>query len=101
MDTLLRITIRPLGPKITADSGGTCHAWQASHPGTSPWIIVNSKAVPACEHTDSATKVLTISLWQYCAFYEKKDGSKGKTINSWNNPYCEEQFQSWINESSG
>jgi len=100
VDSIFRLSaiiIRPLGPRLIADSGGTCTAWQASHPTQTPWIVVNSQAVPQCMHKDSLGTV-RLSIWQFCVFAEDSAGHKVKTQNSWNIPYCEEEFKSWIAE---
>ena len=94
IDSIIRLTIIPLGPKLVVDSGSTCQTWQAANPTKTPWITVNVRAVNPCEHTDSLG-VRRLSIWQYCVFAEDKAGRKVKTKNSWNNPYCEEQNQTW------
>ena len=94
IDSIIRLTIIPLGPKLVVDSGSTCQTWQAANPTKTPWITVNVRAVNPCEHTDSLG-VRRLSIWQYCVFAEDKAGRKVKTKNSWNNPYCEEQYQTW------
>lgn len=42
----------PAAWKTIADSGAVCAKWQAANPGKTPWIVVNTTAVAACQTTD-------------------------------------------------
>lgn len=53
----------PAAWKNQADDGGVCKAWQASHPGTTPWVVVNTTAVPACQASDGP------KIFQVCTVY--------------------------------
>lgn len=100
MDSLIRFSsllIRPLGPKLAADSGSACALWQATNPSTSPFVQINAKAVPACTGHDS-TGAEALRVWQYCVFAQDSAGVYHKMQNSWNSPYCEDQLQSLVNE---
>lgn len=97
IDSLFRITLRPLGPKLVADSASSCSNWQKNNPNKSVWVIVNVKAVPRCMHYDSLG-IVRLSVWQFCAFGEYKDGRKVILENSQNNPYCTDEYNKWISE---
>ena len=51
------------------DSTGTCATWQASHPGQTPWVVVNTTAVPACQTTKGP------KVFQTCLVFLPGDGS--------------------------
>lgn len=90
---ILRILVRPAGQQVDPDIGGRCAAWQHSNPGLSVWVAVNETAVAECMGPNGKPTVA-----QFCAFAVLQDGSRVKTENSTNNPYCEELFQVWVRE---
>ncbi len=85
--------IRPSGHQVDPDLGGRCAAWQQGNPERSVWIRVNETAVPECMGPNGKPTVA-----QFCAFAVLEDGSRVKTENSTNNPYCEELFRVWVRE---
>jgi hypothetical protein len=52
-----------------SDSAGVCASWQASHPGQTPWVVVNTTAVPACQ-TAAGPRI-----FQVCTVFLPHDGS--------------------------
>jgi hypothetical protein len=52
-----------------ADSGAVCKTWQANHPGQTPWIVVNTTAVAACQAPNGP------KVFQACLVYLPEDGS--------------------------
>lgn len=90
---ILRIVIRPSGRQVDPDAGGKCASWQGSHPDSSVWLTVNETAVADCMGPNGKPTVA-----QFCAFAVLQDGSRVKTENSVNNPYCDELFQTWTRE---
>jgi hypothetical protein len=90
---ILRLVVRPSGRQVDPDIAGKCAAWQRAHPGHSVWLRVNDTAVPECMGPNGKPTVA-----QFCAFAVLQDGSRVKTENSTNNPYCEELYQIWVGE---
>lgn len=84
------IVVRPAGLQVDPDVDGRCAAWQAANPGRSPWLSVNSRAVPACTGPNGKPTVA-----QFCAFAILPDGQRVITDNSRGNPYCEQLFRDW------
>jgi hypothetical protein len=90
---ILRILVRPSGQQVDPDLGGRCAAWQSANPERSVWIKVNDSAVAECMGPNGKPTVA-----QFCAFAVLEDGSRVKTENSTNNPYCEDLFHIWVRE---
>lgn len=90
---ILRIIVRPSGHQVDPDIGGRCAAWQEGNSERSVWVTVNETAVPECMGPNGKPTVA-----QFCAFAVLEDGSRVKTENSTNNPYCEELFRVWVRE---
>jgi hypothetical protein len=88
-----QLVIQPSGLQVDPDVGGRCAEWQRTHSPDSIWIVVNLKAVPECTGPNHKPTVA-----QFCAFAVLPDGRRIKTMNSINNPYCDELFTEWIRE---
>lgn len=88
-----QIVVQPVGLQVDPDVGGRCARWQAANPGRSPWIKVNSRAVPACTGPNGKPTVA-----QFCAFAILPDGERILTDNSRGNAYCEALFAEWSAE---
>jgi hypothetical protein len=88
-----QIVIQPSGLQVDPDIDGKCAEWQRTHSPDSVWISVNRTAVPECTGPNRKPTVA-----QFCAFAVLADGRRIKTLNSINNPYCEEVFAEWIRE---
>ena len=87
------IVVRPSGRQVDPDVGGKCAAWQRNNPGQSIWIAVNETAVAECMGPNGKPAAA-----QFCAFAVLQDGSRVKTRNSTNNPYCDELYRVWVRE---
>jgi hypothetical protein len=46
----------PAAFKVATDSGAVCAIWQKANPGKTPWLVVNTTAVPPCQ-TSSGPKI--------------------------------------------
>ncbi|MGH7497409.1 MAG: hypothetical protein ACREL3_00985 [Gemmatimonadales bacterium] len=90
---VLRIVVRPSGRQVDPDVGGKCAAWQRDNPGRPIWLAVNQSAVAPCMGPNGKPTAA-----QFCAFAVLEDGSRVKTRNSTNNPYCDELYQAWVRE---
>lgn len=88
-----RLVVQPDGLQVDPDINGACANWQRIHPKKSVWIVVNRTAIPECTGPNHKPTVA-----QFCAFAVLPDGRRVKTVNSTNNPYCDELFEEWIRE---
>lgn len=88
-----RVCIGPLYVKDSQIAGG-CLPWEYDPPRVNPDSVVISRTVLR----PKILAAVTGATQQVCAFAVLSDGRRVKMKNSWNNPYCETEYQKWLGE---